>query len=283
MAIRQKIGLDYFRFDVDFFSDEKIEFTSARFGIKGELIAVKLLCRIYRNGYYTDWTDDDATIFAKRAGEGFTPALVNEVVQELAKRGFFDKTFLSSFNILTSKGIQKRYFEAVERRKDVEIDSRYLLVDTSKYPNVHIIKPNVDISPPDDSILQQKKGEEKKGDESKEEGKGAAAPVEPKVGNKFFTKPSFEDVTHYVSEKLNNNKNSELVARNFYDFYESNGWHVGRRKMVDWKATVRNSFDWERNKTLINGTHQQTPNGTGGKQAGAVSFLQRGQKIFGAG
>src|SRR4051812_47898682 len=97
MAVKHKTGLDYFSFDVDFFSDEKVEFVSARFGLKGELIAIKLLCKIYRNSYFTEWTDDDAIMFAKRVGENVTPALVNDVVEELAKRGFFNKDILSRF------------------------------------------------------------------------------------------------------------------------------------------------------------------------------------------
>lgn len=39
----------------------------------------------------------------------------------------------------------------------------------------------------------------------------------------------------------------------FYDYYESNGWRVGRNKMKDWEAAARN---WIR-KSSNNGTHQQ--------------------------
>ena len=52
-----KRGLDYFSFDVDFFDDEKIMAISREFGIKGEITAVKLLCAIYRNGYFALWND----------------------------------------------------------------------------------------------------------------------------------------------------------------------------------------------------------------------------------
>ena len=34
--------------------------------------------------------------------------------------------------ILTSKGIQKRYFKAVSRRRHIEVDKRYLLIDIGK-------------------------------------------------------------------------------------------------------------------------------------------------------
>lgn len=54
-----------------------------------------------------------------------------------------------------------------------------------------------------------------------------------------FTKPTVEDVKAYCSERKNN-----VDADKFIDYYESNGWMVGRNKMKDWKAAVRS---WERN------------------------------------
>ena len=57
MARPIKHGLDYFPFDVDFFSDEKLYAISGEFGIKGEITTIKLLCAVYRNGYYIEWTE----------------------------------------------------------------------------------------------------------------------------------------------------------------------------------------------------------------------------------
>lgn len=55
--------------------------------------------------------------------------------------------------------------------------------------------------------------------------------------NKRFTAPTIQEVNSYMLEKGLNN-NSE--AHKFFDYYESNGWKVGRNKMKDWKAAVRN-------------------------------------------
>jgi len=162
MARTNKIGIDYFPFDVDFFNDEKIEFTSARFGIKGEIIAIRLLCKIYRNGYYTDWNEDESTLLAKRAGDGITPSLVSDIVNELVKRGFFNKSLLDRFKILTSKGIQTRYFEATKRYKQVDVIRDFLLVDVSEIENVNINEINVNINSNDDNINTQKKRKENK-------------------------------------------------------------------------------------------------------------------------
>ena len=146
MARANKVGIDYFPFDVDFFNDEKIEFTSARFGIKGEVIAIRLLCKIYRKGYFAEWNEDESTLLAKRAGDGITPSLVSEIVKELVKRGFFDKSLFDRFNILSSKGIQKRYFEITSRYKKVDVIQEYLLVSIDEKKNVNINSINDDIN-----------------------------------------------------------------------------------------------------------------------------------------
>src|SRR4051812_9582658 len=129
MARTIKPGLNYFPFDVDFFTDDKIELVSSEFGMKGELIAIRLLCHIYRNGYYYSWGKDESLLFAKRVGNGLTGALVEEVVNGLVKRSFFDKRVFDRFKILTSRGIQKRYIEAKERSKHVDIIKEYALLD----------------------------------------------------------------------------------------------------------------------------------------------------------
>ena len=56
---------------------------------------------------------------------------------------------------------------------------------------------------------------------------------------KRFNPPSLEDVKAYCIERKNN-----VDPNKFIDYYESNGWMVGRNKMKDWKAAVRS---WERN------------------------------------
>ena len=55
---------------------------------------------------------------------------------------------------------------------------------------------------------------------------------------KRFTPPTYEQVSTYCKERHNT-----VDAERFLDFYESKGWMVGKNKMKDWKAAVRN---WER-------------------------------------
>ena len=55
-----------------------------------------------------------------------------------------------------------------------------------------------------------------------------------------FQPATLEEVKAYCEERGN-----KVDAQRFIDYYNSNGWKVGRNKMKDWKAAVRT---WERNE-----------------------------------
>lgn len=56
---------------------------------------------------------------------------------------------------------------------------------------------------------------------------------------KKFVKPTIEEIEAFAKEQNLRN----LDAQYFYDYYESNGWMVGKNHMKDWKATAKN---WNR-------------------------------------
>lgn len=76
----------------------------------------------------------------------------------------------------------------------------------------------------------RKEEEKKKNIHSSDEEGGAGG-----QNGKRFTPPCVSDVREYIQEKGYN-----LSADAFIDHYTSNGWMVGRNKMKDWKAAVRN-------------------------------------------
>lgn len=59
------------------------------------------------------------------------------------------------------------------------------------------------------------------------------------VKEKRFAPPTLENVSEYCREMGYTN----VDAERFIDFYTSNGWMVGKNRMKDWKAAVRN---WDR-------------------------------------
>ena len=160
-----KDGIPYFPLDCEL--DNKFELIEAEFGLQGFAVVVKLLQRIYGGeGYYCEWTNEVALLFAKRNSTG--GSVVSEIVSASIKRGIFDKDMFERYGILTSKGIQLRYLKAVDRRKQVKIKKQYLLVECALLPkNVCIIEESVNIIQKNADISQQRKEEEGKVKKSK--------------------------------------------------------------------------------------------------------------------
>ena len=125
MARPSKKGLDHFPLDVGFFEDERILAISGEFAMKGEMIALRLLCEIYQKGYFVRYSE---TLTNKLARSGLSRGLVDEVIIKLVKYEFFDGFLFREQNILTSESIQKRYFEAIKRRVKTTDEYPYLLL-----------------------------------------------------------------------------------------------------------------------------------------------------------
>ena len=70
--------------------------------------------------------------------------------------------------------------------------------------------------------------------------------------NKGFMKPSIEELKTYMIEI-----GMTDVSEKWFDYYESNGWLVGKNKMKNWKAAVRT---WKNNNLSNNVTTPQVIN-----------------------
>ena len=157
MARPIKTGIDYFPFDVDFFDDDKIMLIESEFGMKGGYIAVRLLCKIYKEGYYYKWGTDECLLFARALGaDAVSKGLIDEVIQCMVRRGFFDKKLFEQYKILTSYGIQKRYFEATKRYKKIDVFSEYLLIVDTNSINANINSINVNTNATKKSRVKEK-------------------------------------------------------------------------------------------------------------------------------
>jgi len=113
----QKKGLRYFSFDVGFFGDRKIKLLRGEHGADGIEVYQRLLCKIYNdNGYYFVWNDEED--FELLADEtGYSIEKVRLIFTTLLRRSLFDNTLFERGNVLSSSGIQRRYFEAVKETK----------------------------------------------------------------------------------------------------------------------------------------------------------------------
>lgn len=231
-----KNGIDYFPFVCQ--PDDKLELIEAEFGLKGLAIIVKLLQRIYgERGYYCEWNGEVALLFSrKHCGLGEGDNAVSEVVNTALKRGFFDKGKYEQFGVLTSAGIQKRYFEAVKRRISVEVQKEYLLVKVAQVPkNVDIIEKNVCRNGENVCRNQQSKVKESKVKESKVNNNNYNIP-ETGIFEKSFGYPP-SDVEKTMLLSLLSNHDKEIVEYAFFQASQNN------RKTLGYVKGVLNNLD----------------------------------------
>ena len=118
VARPKKQGLDYFPLDVNI--DSKIEILESKYGVFGFGFIIKLFQKIYANGYYLEWSQYSPLLLKKEIG------IEEEKIIEFIE-------FCLEINILTSRGIQKRYFTVCKRRKEIELMKEYLLVKPEDY------------------------------------------------------------------------------------------------------------------------------------------------------
>ena len=255
-------GINYFPLNVHL--DDKFELIEAEFGLKGFAIVVKLFQKIYgQQGYYCEWTEDVALLFGKNVGLGGDA--VSEIVRAAIKRGIFDSELYDKYQILTSRGIQERYFEAVSRRKEVEVRKEYLLIKVDQiYKNVRILNENVNISSKNVNISEQKKVEESKAKEKKVEERelprlpvrivklyeNNIAPLTPITlqGLDDWLNAMSEDVVEYaISEAVKNNKRNykyiEAILRNHFN--------AGRTTLAEVQSAKR-AYKGNENELSIN-------------------------------
>ena len=125
-------GINYFPVGVNFMEENAMEVIEAKYGIKGSAIVLKLLCKIYKEGYFIRWDEEQCLIFANKAGREVQAAEVQGIIEILFIKGIMDKNSYLENGILTSENIQKVWMEATKRRKKELSKLPYLMVKTEK-------------------------------------------------------------------------------------------------------------------------------------------------------
>ncbi len=162
-----KRGIDFFPLDVQL--DDKFALIEAEFGLTGFGVIVHLLQDIYgKEGYYIEWTNDVALIFARKIG--LSVGAVSEIITAAIRRGMFDREIYEKYHVLTSRGIQERYFDAVKRRKILKVKRNILLVDCAQIcKDADILEENVNIFSENDNIFRQRREEKSRVEKSRVE------------------------------------------------------------------------------------------------------------------
>lgn len=208
MARPIKKGLDYFPFDVGFFSDKKIKILKSRYGADGIVIYQYLLCEIYKeNGYYLIVDDDFEYIISDDLNMEINK--VKQVINFLLERSLFNNKLFQSDKVLTSTGIQKRYQEAVKTKaskKAITIEKYWLLneEETAAYIKVTLFNNKFEINS-NKSEINSSLSEEKYHKEKKSKLK------ESKENIKYFSNENLNDVFRQFLE-LREQKGRQIVG-----------------------------------------------------------------------
>ena len=125
-------GINYFPIAVNFMEENAMEVIEAKYGIKGSAIVLKLLCKIYKEGYFIRWDEEQCLIFAYKVEREVQTGEVQGIIVILFIKGILDRSSCQENGILTSENIQKVWMEATKRRKRELSELPYLMVKTEK-------------------------------------------------------------------------------------------------------------------------------------------------------
>jgi len=230
MARPIKQGLDYYPLDVGFLQDVKIRRIMRACGIQSIPVLISLLANIYRNdGYFLRWSPDMSFLIADELGvsEGAVTATVDKAVQV----DFFNANMYECYGVLTSMGIQSRFFEAASRRMEVRYDARFLLINVNVYKNLV----NVDNNPVNVDNNQQSKGKESKGKESKGKEKKIYSPSLPSVAEDIVSHLNSVTGSSYRSTT---SKTRKLIAARLAEGFTVDDFKtVITKKAEEWTGT----------------------------------------------
>lgn len=174
-----KEGIDAFLLDCH--TNENLSEIEAAFGIKGFAVIVRLWQKIYsEKGYYCEWTERSPLLFLARWFGGNSGAdlnLIKETVGMALRIGIFDQALYAKYSILTSEGIQRRYFDVVKRRSELTVINEYLLISVDNFKrNVNRKSISVDKNAENVCRNATSKVKESKGKKSKEKSNSSGKP-----------------------------------------------------------------------------------------------------------
>ena len=155
MAGRPKRGIDFAGWDVDIFeNDVKIDELIDAQGWIGFSIYFYLCQRAYASeGYFYKWSYANAATTARRMGGGIGSETVKQTVAVCLQIGLFDKRLFDLGDVLTSKGIQRRYAQAIQHRRCKSVIKKFWLLDSKETKGLGIIPENSDLPEADGDLL----------------------------------------------------------------------------------------------------------------------------------
>lgn len=238
MAKPRKKGLDYFSFDVDIFEDDKLFDVQIEYGPLGESIYLRLLCLVYKNGYYYKFESLDklAAMMIKSIGNRWArdKKTVKEVILYLAKCNLFSSELMQR-NVITSRSIQERYKLATERRQsNIEeynlLEKNFFQEGLSGVPknSVTVAETQVNVTETQVNVNNNTTKESKVNEKYL-----LTSGNQPENLSTVSTNPTFKEVVACIEEI-----GGGVNAQKFYNYYSSRGWKDKNGVPIDLKTSV---------------------------------------------
>ena len=225
----------YFSHDSNARNDEKILAVRMKFGMEGYDIYFAILERLRDSADYMSIRDYNVIAFDFRVSAEKVKSIVEDfglfVFTEDGKY-FYSESFLQRMKLKDLKSEKARESANLRWKKETEMRTQCERIEEECEGNASKVKESKEIKV--NNIIKE---EEIKEEERPKTKKPSKAQTE-----KRFVPPTLEELKKYILEK--NYKNVD--AQTFINYYESVGWFVGKKKMVNWRAAVAS---WEtRNK-----------------------------------
>lgn len=153
-----KKGLSYFPKMIDFYEDDKVFDLLDRYGPLGVTVYDCILCIVYKQGYYAEISLDKLSrMITRMIGNKWVKEqkAVVQVVHFCSEIGLIDDDLMTE-NIITSVGIQRRYYEiAVKRMKRQLYSDKYWLLGNGEEEEPFLNEPKNRITSEENRITSE--------------------------------------------------------------------------------------------------------------------------------
>ena len=240
MARPIKEGLDYFPFDVDFFSDKKIKRLRAKYGNDGIVVYLYLLCLIYRDkGYYVEYDEDLILDISDelRLTESSTRQILKYLISRSLLCEIRDSTLAPPVTIISAKSVQRR-FQAAKKsgKRDVFVTAGRWLLEKSETLGCIKVRSSESLSKNNDSFSKKNdQYSEKKDIKESKVKKSKVNESESALPSSRTCPPTLDEVSSYVAEK-----GYRFSAERFVNYYGAKNWRIRGDRITDWRRLADN-------------------------------------------
>ena len=164
MARKPKRSIDFAGWRTDIFeNDTKIDELIEAQGWIGFAIYFYLCQKAYASdGYFYRWSYANAATTARRMGGGIGSETIRQVVGLCLQIGLFDKRLFDRESVLTSKGIQRHYMIAIQKRAFKEVEEKLWLLNEDESEGVIVVPENSNSLPENSNSLPENATKESK-------------------------------------------------------------------------------------------------------------------------